>query len=182
MMYPFFKKIRRYILRNIYYKIAYFLPVSYSRFGRLAKWLRATCASAFLEYVGKNVNIERRAMITSTMRIGDNSGIGIGAHIHGKVIIGSNVMMGPNVTIYTTNHQTARTDIPMCQQGFCKMKPVIIGDDVWIGGNVTILPGVTIGNGAIIAACAVVTKNVPDYAVVAGNPAVVKKYRNESTD
>jgi len=54
---------------------------------------------------------------------------------------------------------------------------VVIGHDVWIGNNATILSGVTIGNGAIIGACAVVSKDVPAYAVVAGNPAMVKKYR-----
>ena len=55
---------------------------------------------------------------------------------------------------------------------------VIIGNDVWIGGRVIILPGVKVGNGAIIGAGAVVTKDVPEYAVVAGNPARILKYRN----
>ncbi len=55
-------------------------------------------------------------------------------------------------------------------------KPVNIGDDVWIGGGATILPGVTVGKGAVVAAAAVVTKDVPPFALVAGNPArVIKK-------
>lgn len=143
----------------------------------MAKALRAYNASQFLKFVGKNVNIEKGAMITSTMEIGDRSGVGINAMIGGKVIIGNDVMMGPECIIYTRNHAFDRTDIPMNQQGRTEEKPVIIGNDVWIGGRVTILPGVHIGNGAIIGAGSVVTKNVPDFAIVAGNPATVKKYR-----
>lgn len=56
-------------------------------------------------------------------------------------------MMGPECIIYTTNHAFDRTDIPMCEQKFSDEKPVIIGNDVWIGGRVIILPGVHIGNG-----------------------------------
>lgn len=91
--------------------------------------------------------------------------------------IGSHVMMGPEVYIYTQNHNFSRIDIPMDQQGWTEEKPVTIDDDVWIGARVTILPGVIIGKGSIIGASAVVTKDVPPYSVVAGNPAVVVKKR-----
>ncbi len=117
-----------------------------------AKKLWAWSAKKFLVSVGKNVNIEKGAMITSLMEIGDNSGVGINATMHGKVVIGKNVMMGPEVIVYTQNHCIARTDIPMCQQGFAESKPVYIGDDVWIGGRVIILPGVCIGKGAVVGA------------------------------
>ena len=86
-------------------------------------------------------------------------------------------MVGPGVYIYTQNHKSDRTDITMDQQGFAEEKPVKIGNDVWIGARVTILPGVEIGDGCIIGASAVVTKSIPPYSVVAGNPAVVKKNR-----
>lgn len=86
-------------------------------------------------------------------------------------------MMGPDVMIFTSNHETSRTDTPMRLQGTAKIKPVTIGDDVWIGARVIILPGVTIGQGAILAANAVVTKDVPEYAVVGGNPAKLIKFR-----
>ena len=172
------KKIWRKLNRDFYYKIAIHLPVSYARFGTVAMRARAYSASKFLNFVGKNVNIEKGAVITSAMEIGDRSGVGINATMHGKVIIGKDVMMGPECIIYTQNHAFDRTDIPMLEQGFSPEKPVVIGDDVWIGGRVTILPGVHIGNGAIIGAGAVVTKNVPDYAIVGGNPAKVIKYRN----
>ena len=65
----------------------------------------------------------------------------------------------------------------MIEQGFAEYKPVIISNDVWIGGRVIILPGISVGEGAIVAAGAVVTKDVPSYSIVAGNPAVIKKYR-----
>ncbi|SFB81451.1 sugar O-acetyltransferase [Streptococcus equinus] len=89
-----------------------------------------------------------------------------------EVRIGHHVMIGPNTMITTVNH-------PLTPQGrrdnLGIAKPVIIGNDVWIGGNVTILPGVTIGNNVVVAAGAVVTKNVPDNYVVAGVPAKLLK-------
>ncbi len=172
-----FKKIIRKISRNTYYNVAIKLPGSYDKGGKFARKLRYNSAKHFIAYVGENVNFEKGAMITSTMEVGDRSGVGINAKIHGKVIIGKDVMMGPECIIYTSNHAFDRTDIPMNQQGRTKEKPVIIGNDVWIGGRVIILPGVNIGNGAIIGAGSVVTKDVPDFAIVAGNPATVKKYR-----
>ena len=75
------------------------------------------------------------------------------------------------------NHAFDRTDIPMNQQGFTPEKPIVIEDDVWIGARVIILPGVHIGTGAVVGAGAVVTKDVPDYAVVGGNPARILKMR-----
>lgn len=82
--------------------------------------------------------------------------------------IGNYVMIGPNTLISTVNHPLT----PMGRrQSLGIAKPVTIGNDVWIGGNVTILPGVTIGNNCIIAAGAVVTKDVPDNTLVGGVPA-----------
>ena len=79
--------------------------------------------------------------------------------------------MGTDVTIITRNHRFDRTDIPMMEQGFEEERPVYIGNDVWIGDRALILPGVHIGDGSIIAAGAVVTKDVPPYSIVAGVPA-----------
>ncbi len=172
-----FKKISRRWNLWLYFHIAINKPISYDRGGERARKLRERTARKFLTYVGKDVNIEKGAVITSTMEIGDRSGVGINAKIHGKVIVGNDVMMGPDCIIYTKNHAFSKTDIPMNKQGFSEEKPVIIGDDVWIGGRVIILPGVHIGKGAIIGAGAVVTKDVPEYAIVGGNPAKVIKYR-----
>jgi len=93
------------------------------------------------------------------------------------VTIGDYVMIGPNTLISTVNH-------PMTPMGRRKHlgigKPVTIGNDVWIGGNVTILPGVNIGNNVIVAAGAVVTKDVPDNSLVGGAPAkVIRTLEND---
>jgi maltose O-acetyltransferase len=110
------------------------------------------------------------------VEIGNNSGIGDNAWL-GAVKIGDNVMMAPNVTILSRNHVFEDKLIPMSKQGVTEDNPVIISDDVWIGTRAIILPGVTIGKGSIIGAGAVVTKNVPEYTIVAGNPARVIKQR-----
>src|SRR5699024_4409224 len=99
--------------------------------------------------------------------------------LQGEITIGNGVMIGPYCLIYTCNHNTKDLSVPMFKQGMDVMKPVVIEDDVWIGGRVIILPGVHIGTGAIIGAGAVVTKDVPEYAIVAGNPAKIIRYRSE---
>ena len=96
--------------------------------------------------------------------------------MHGPLKIGDNVMMGPDVTILTHTHNIERTDIPMGLQGSI-VKEVSIGDDVWIGMRSIIMPGVRIGNGVVIGAGAVVTKDVPDFAIVGGVPARIIRYR-----
>lgn len=85
--------------------------------------------------------------------------------------------MGAECIVYTKNHAFSNLDTPMMYQGYLETKPVYIEDDVWIGGRVIILPGRRIGKGAIVGAGSVVTKDVPDYAIVGGNPAKVLKYR-----
>ena len=87
-------------------------------------------------------------------------------------------MMGTDVTVITRNHRHDRTDIPMMEQGFEEEQPVVIGNDVWIGDRVVILPGVHIGSGSIIGAGAVVTKDIPDNAIAAGVPARVIRFRD----
>jgi maltose O-acetyltransferase len=139
------------------------------------RWI---CRGIF-KNTGRNINIEKGAYFGdgSQIEIGDNSGIGINCKVCGPVKLGKDVMMGPDVVILTERHRFDRLDVPMIQQGYHPPEPVLVGDDVWIGTRVTILPGVQIGSGAIIGAGAVVTKDVPDYAVVCGVPARVVKYR-----
>lgn len=108
--------------------------------------------------------------------IGSGSGLGVNCSVHVPLRIGGNVMMGPEVTILTHTHNIERTDIPMGQQGM-RVVEVVLGNDVWIGMRVVIMPGVKVGNGAVIGSCAVVTKDVPDFAVVGGAPAKIIKYR-----
>ena len=102
--------------------------------------------------------------------------IGLKAYIRGPLKIGRDVLMGPECVILTTNHNFSKRESPIRLQGSTS-KPVLIGDDVWIGQRVMIMPGVNIGNGAIIGAGAVVTKDVPPYTIVGGAPAKVIKSR-----
>ena len=141
--------------------------------------VRSSVASGCFDKVGKNINVEHNADFGrgKGIAIGDNSGLGINCSVRGPLVIGDNVMMGPDVIILTNSHNTSRTDIPMCQQGAFPKKKVTIGNDVWIGTRVIILPGVVIGDGAIVGAGAVVTKDIPSFAVCGGVPARVIKYR-----
>jgi maltose O-acetyltransferase len=158
----------------IYYYLARKLPVSYYPGGSLARRLRGfLCARLFAE-CGSDLNVEQGADFGSgqNIRIGSHSGLGINCRISGPVEIGDHVMMGPEVRILTRNHLHSRTDIPMSLQGG-HVEAVTIGNDVWIGQSAIILPGVRIGNGAIVAAGAVVTKDVPDLVIVGGSPASI---------
>ena len=174
-------KFKEYVCIGLYDLIAKHLPKSNARVvGSACKNLRSGLASGFIKHCGKNANLQKGAVFCGKLSIGENSSLGINSVIQGPVTIGKNVMMGPECYIYTQNHRHDSTNIPMIEQGYEDEKPVVIEDDVWIGSRVTILPGVTIGEGSIIGGGGVVTKNVPPYSVVAGNPARIVKNRKEA--
>ncbi len=168
-----FKQMTCYVLYKI---VGCRLPSKNSARGFFQK-IRYSLVKNYIEYCGKDVNIQPHSVIARRISIGNYSGVGKHSLIQGNVLIGNHVMMGPEVNIYTQNHNFTRCDIPMDQQGFAEEKGVIIEDDVWIGSRVTILPGVIIGKGSVVGASAVVTKSVAPYSVVAGNPARVVKMR-----
>lgn len=167
--------IKKKLCYILYWITAAWLPIS--RQSRIAKKIRWFWAKMIVEKIGNNVNIERCAVLSPKLQIGNNSGIGVNCEVYGSVIIGENVMMAPDVVIYTSSHKHDRIDVPMREQGMTECEPVLIGDDVWIGRRVVIMPGVKLGNGCIIGAGAVVTKNIPDYSVAVGVPAKVVKIR-----
>ena len=94
----------------------------------------------------------------------------------GKVKIGNNVQIAPNVGLYTAGHPLHPDSR---NSGYEYGIDITIGDNVWIGGNVCVMPGVTIGNNAVIGAGSVVTKDIPDNAIAVGNPARVLRYITE---
>ena len=170
-------KFRRKLGAVLYYGLARHLPPSFSGFKFFQTPLRRLCGKLMLTHCGKKVNIEHKAYFSPYVSLGDYSGIGVNAKIYGTCTIGDYVMMGQDCTVITRNHSHERTDIPMMEQGFEEERPVVIGNDVWIGDRVTILPGVQIGDGCIIAAGAVVTSDIPAYTIAAGVPARVIKER-----
>ena len=106
--------------------------------------------------------------------IGDHTRIGLHNTIIGPVEIGSHVNLAQGITVTALNHNFGDTEKRIDEQGV-STNPVTIEDDVWIGANAVILPGVTIGNHCVVAAGAVVTKDVPPHSLVAGVPAKVIK-------
>lgn len=165
------------IYRLLYVLIAKNLPLSNSKYNFGAKHIRYFFAKRFVSSLGINVNIEKGATFPYSVKIGDNSGLGVRCEINGEVEIGNNVLMGPDVIIYTQNHAFKRRDVLIIDQKYESSERVEIGDDVWIGRHVIILPGVHIGKGAVIGAGAVVAKDIPEYAIAVGNPIVIKGYR-----
>jgi len=111
------------------------------------------------------------------IEIGSHTTIESNAFIRaeGGLTIGSHCSIAANLSIYTYNHNFTGEMLPYDHTNI--YRKVVIGDNVWIGRNVSILPGVTIGEGAIIGLGSVVTKDIPDLAIVAGNPAKIVKYR-----
>ncbi|MEF8723245.1 MAG: acyltransferase [Candidatus Accumulibacter delftensis] len=159
----------------IFYSIANHFPSVELPLGGIGQWLRATLAKRMLRHCGKNIRIGPNVKIGSGEQIslGDNSNIGRASWILGKASIGDFVMMAPEVIILSSNHEFKDRSTPMIIQGQRVEDPVIVCDDVWIGTRAIILPGVTIGSHSIVAAGAVVTKDVAEYSIVGGNPARV---------
>lgn len=113
-------------------------------------------------------------------RFGANGNARLIADKGGRINVGNDVMIGPNVVLRASNHGSERLDVPMWDQPHTG-GVIEIGDDVWIGANVVVVAGVTIGAHAIVAAGAVVTHDVPEYAVVGGVPARVIGDRREAS-
>ena len=127
--------------------------------------------------LGKKSVIESYCCINNAVgdvTIGDYTRIGIHCTVIGPVCIGNHVNLAQGITVTALNHNFTDANSMIDEQGI-STKPVIIDDDVWIGANAVILPGITIGRHVVVAAGAVVTKDVPPYSLVAGVPARVIK-------
>jgi len=141
--------------------------------------------------IGKKTSIGRNSVLTCwdsyreklhnpSILIGNNVSIGEYSHITStnSIIIGNNVLTGRWVTITDNSHGSntwQELKIPPIDRDLFSKGPVVIEDDVWIGDKVSIMPGVTIGKGCVIAANSVVTRSMPAYTVVGGAPAIIIK-------
>lgn len=168
----------------LYYGLAKHFPTQPMPGYKFGYFFRRLLIKSIAEECGKDVIVKQNAYIGRGvgLKIGDRSQIGHNSRIGQHVTIGDDVLMGPDVVIMANSHAFERLDVPINKQGALAIKPVSIGNDVWIGTRVIILPGVTIGDQAVIAAGAIVTKNVPKGAIVGGNPAKVIRYRGDRLD
>lgn len=112
----------------------------------------------FYSDFGKNITLGKRVFINSGCKFQDQGG----------VVIGDDCLIGHNTVLATLNH-----DLAPSRRADMHPAPIVIGRNVWIGSNATVLPGVTIGDDAVVAAASVVTKDVPEKSVVVGSPARV---------
>ena len=169
----------RYGCYFLYIAFLRFTPEDYRPYSLGFPALRRFLVSQFAEYCGRRVRVKHNADISPRIRVGDHSELGTRSMIQGGVEIGSHVIMGPDVKIYARNHIIDDLHVPIALQGKT-FHTTRIGDDVWIGANVVILAGATVGSHSVIGAGAIVTRDVPDYAVVGGNPARVIRDRREA--
>lgn len=125
------------------------------------------CNSNFVINYPQNLSIGEGSVINGYCYINAYGGVSIGRYCH----------IGKGLTIFSHNHNYNSEKLIPYDEIEIK-KPVFIKDFVWCGANVTIVPGVTIGEGVVIGSGTVITKDVPDYAIIGGNPHVIIKFRN----
>ena len=127
-----------------------------------------------MKHLGEGSRISElvKVLKEENISIGDGTAINNRTILSGRggITIGDNVLVGYETIIMTSTWNFQDPEVPVKLQGMTT-KPVVIGNDVWLGARVIIVPGVTIGDGAVVGAGAVVTKDVPPYTVVAGVPA-----------
>ncbi len=165
-----------------YYGMAIYLPKStFPIVGRMFMLIRRFLCERIFASCGESLVVENGAYFGNgrDFRVGFEVGFGRNFKCLNRIVtIGNHLMMSEDVLFLGGGHNFENKDVPMGHQGVYEKAPLVIGNDVWIGARAMVLPGCKkIGNGAVIGAGAVVTKDVPDYAIVGGNPARILKYR-----
>lgn len=175
-------KILKFICYFIYYGFAQYLPRTYELgpLGRFSSWLRWIVCRPLMASHERKFHIERRANFGGGGKIYLSYCASLGENLrimgNGHVYVGKHVMIGPDVMIITSDHKI----LPEGFGGYID-RDVVIGDYAWICARVIILKGVKIGKWAVVGAGAVVTKDVPDYAVVGGQAAKIIYFRKKVT-
>jgi maltose O-acetyltransferase len=163
---------RRRLCLLLYYCIGSRLPGSNFPFGGLWRALRASLCHRFFASAAKEINVEPNVFVADGRHVtlGSGSGLGRGSQVYGA-IIGENVMVGPEVVFLKDNHRYDDPAVPIQRQGRTQIALPVVEDGAWIGQRAMILPGRRVGEGAIVGAGAVVTRDVPSFEIVGGNPA-----------
>jgi maltose O-acetyltransferase len=172
-------KIIRTLALLQYYALARHFPTQPMPGWRFGYWWRQKLAKRIFKRCGNKVLIKHGAYFGSgkDVELGHRSQIGHNARIDHDVVIGDDVLMGPDVVMMSNSHAFDDLSRPINRQGATPRRPIVIGNDVWIGTRVIILPGVRVGNGAVIGAGSVVTHDIPPFAIAAGVPAEIKRMR-----
>jgi acetyltransferase-like isoleucine patch superfamily enzyme len=176
--------MKRSTILHLYTTYSFFLNLVYLFLEWFPHPVRILVFRLLLEHLGKAVLIDYGTYFRypGKIKIGNEVAINRGCEFYaahrangGTITIGNNVAIGPHVVVFSGGHDHTTIDLADTAG------PVVIHDFVWIGGNSTILQGVTIGEGAVIGAGSVVTRDVPPYTIAAGNPARVIKSRDLSS-
>lgn len=164
-----------------YYMFAQHFPTQPVPSWRFGYFLRRLLVKRIFKKCGKGVIVKQHAYFGSgdEIEVGDRSQIGANSRIDHDVILGNDVVMGPDVVIMSNAHEFEDPTVPINLQGAKERRPVIVGNDVWIGTRVIVMPGVKIGDGAVIGSGVVVTKDVPPLAIVVGTAGRVLRYRGD---
>ena len=161
------------ISKLLLHTIGAWAPPKRRLFGGFGNALRVLFVKGICAKVGRHCNVEKGARINAGAVLEDYATIGVDALIDSGTIIHGHNLMAHGVQVFTHNHKYDLATHSF--RGFEDVKPVHIGQYTWIGANVIILPGVTIGDHSIVGAGSVVTKSVPPGVMAAGNPCRVKK-------
>jgi len=164
----------------LYYGIATYLPMQPITGYKLFYKIRYLLVKNILKKCGKGVVVKNKAYFGNgtKLEVGDYSQLGQNLRISGPVTIGDYVMMGPDIVIMAITHDISDLSKPMLDPSNPSIeKEIVIGNNVWIGTRVIIMPGVKIGNNSIIGSGAVVTKSFPDNSIIGGVPAKFIKKR-----
>jgi maltose O-acetyltransferase len=166
--------MRRLVSLFLYYGLARFMPGSEFPLGKFWRAFRGTCVGGFLKSVGHGLEIEERVYFADGRHVtlGSRCVINAGTSIFGADI-GDDVMLGPGVLILCRNHSFDDLGRPMKAQSDGPVEVPVIDAGAWLGARAIVLPGRRIGEGAIVGAGAVVSRDVEPYSIVAGNPATV---------